>query len=219
MILRLLSQDWPANIQKRKKEEEAKKQEEEENRKKQKHAPPSSKGDNDSDDDKENHNPTEEHDWKRSQGDDSKHNDAYASGGGDSDGKQQTNGSDDKKPKSEYEKLRERYSPQEIALLRSLQNEKEYISKLKQNNGRRISPVKGHNRTTITIDEADQFTPDNWIPRSTDLIRLTGKHPLNAEPDLTKLFDAGLITPNELHYVRNHGPVPRLLWEKHTLDM
>ncbi|OLN97767.1 Nitrate reductase [NADH] protein-like protein [Colletotrichum chlorophyti] len=77
---------------------------------------------------------------------------------------------------------------------------------------------KNH-RQQIAIDEADQFTPDNWLPRSPELIRLTGKHPLNAEPQLTKLFDAGLITPNELHYVRNHGPVPRLLWEYHTIDV
>ncbi|OHW98199.1 nitrate reductase [Colletotrichum incanum] len=77
---------------------------------------------------------------------------------------------------------------------------------------------KSH-KQQISIDEADQFTPDNWLPRSQDLIRLTGKHPLNAEPRLTKLFDAGLITSNELHYVRNHGPVPRLLWEFHEIDV
>jgi hypothetical protein len=51
------------------------------------------------------------------------------------------------------------------------------------------------------------------------LIRLTGKHPLNAEENLSRLYDAGLITPNELHYVRNHGDVPRLLWEFHELDV
>ena len=28
-----------------------------------------------------------------------------------------------------------------------------------------------------------------------------------------------MITPNELHYVRNHGPVPRLFWETHILDI
>lgn len=76
------------------------------------------------------------------------------------------------------------------------------------------------NKKQLTsIDEADQFSPDNWIPRSEDLIRLTGKHPLNGEPKLTPLFEAGLITPNELHYVRNHGAVPHLLWETHTLDV
>lgn len=69
----------------------------------------------------------------------------------------------------------------------------------------------------IQID--DQFTPDNWIPRSNHLIRLAGKHPMNAEVNLTELYDAGLITPTFLHYVRSHGAVPRLSWEKHTLEV
>ena len=33
-----------------------------------------------------------------------------------------------------------------------------------------------HNKSTIAIDEQDQFSPDNWLPRSDHLIRLTGKH-------------------------------------------
>ncbi|KAL3292791.1 nitrate reductase [Colletotrichum asianum] len=116
------------------------------------------------------------------------------------------------------EKPENKYSHHELALLRGLEHESDYIKKLETNDGKRESPQKSH-REHIAIDEADQFTPDNWLPRSPELIRLTGKHPLNAEPQLTKLFDAGLITPNELHYVRNHGPVPRLLWEFHTLDV
>ncbi|GKT58265.1 nitrate reductase [Colletotrichum tofieldiae] len=125
-------------------------------------------------------------------------------------------------PKGGEEKEKEtpedKYSPQELALLRALEHESEYIKHLETNNGKRQSPQKSH-KQQISIDEADQFTPDNWLPRSQDLIRLTGKHPLNAEPRLTKLFDAGLVTPNELHYVRNHGPVPRLLWEFHEVDV
>ena len=42
---------------------------------------------------------------------------------------------------------------------------------------------------------------------------------MNGEPKLTPLFEAGLITPNEYHYVRNHGPVPHLLWEFHKLEI
>lgn len=42
---------------------------------------------------------------------------------------------------------------------------------------------------------------------------------MNAEADLTSLYEGGLITPNELHYVRNHGAVPRILWEFHKLDV
>lgn len=42
---------------------------------------------------------------------------------------------------------------------------------------------------------------------------------MNAEAELSTLFEGGLITPNELHYIRNHGAVPRLLWEFHELDV
>lgn len=42
---------------------------------------------------------------------------------------------------------------------------------------------------------------------------------MNGEPKLTPLFEAGLITPNEFHYVRNHGAVPHMLWELHKLDV
>ncbi|KAF2999125.1 hypothetical protein E8E14_004143 [Neopestalotiopsis sp. 37M] len=69
------------------------------------------------------------------------------------------------------------------------------------------------------IDTQDTMTPDNWVPRSANLIRQTGQHPLNAEPRLADLFEAGLITPNKLHYVRSHGSVPRLFWETHILDI
>ncbi|KAK1981000.1 hypothetical protein LZ30DRAFT_721568 [Colletotrichum cereale] len=129
---------------------------------------------------------------------------------------------EDSHPKGEgredKEKPEDKYSPHELALLRALEHESEYVKNLGINDGKRQSPQKDH-RQQVSIDEADQFTPDNWLPRSQDLIRLTGKHPLNAEPPLTKLFDAGLVTPNELHYVRNHGPVPRLLWEFHEVDV
>ncbi|KAK3330022.1 hypothetical protein B0H66DRAFT_611244 [Apodospora peruviana] len=110
------------------------------------------------------------------------------------------------------------FSPQEHALLKRIQEEARYISQLKQNNGKQKCP-QTRNRSSISIDEQDQFTPDNWLPRCPDLIRLTGKHPMNAEPPLTELLNGGLITPNELHYVRNHGAVPRLLWELHRLDI
>jgi nitrate reductase (NAD(P)H) len=35
----------------------------------------------------------------------------------------------------------------------------------------------------------------------------------------TKLFDAGLNAPNKFHFARNHGAVPRLLWETHRLKV
>lgn len=194
------TEEWPANVQKRNREEEAKKKEQDETNK------------------EEEEDPQSENDWKRQNipEDNTKHNDAYATSNAEGEKQGDDRSSDD--TKSEYEKLRERYSAQEIALLRTLQHEKDYIKNLQQNDGSRSSPV-AHNKQLISIDEADQFSPDNWIPRSESLIRLTGKHPLNGEPKLTPLFEAGLITPNELHYVRNHGAVPHLLWETHTLDV
>ena len=62
-------------------------------------------------------------------------------------------------------------------------------------------------------------TPDEWIPRHPDLVRLTGRHPFNVEPPLPKLMEEGFITPAALHYVRNHGAVPKLKWEEHTLTI
>ncbi|KAH7401282.1 hypothetical protein BKA66DRAFT_564936 [Pyrenochaeta sp. MPI-SDFR-AT-0127] len=196
-------QEWPANLRKREKEEEEKKQKEREEKHK-----------DGSDDAQPNGGSQDEEKWKRDQGESHKHHDAYADGSDDSG----YSSDETEKRKSEYERLRERYTPQEITLLRMLQHEKEYIHNLEQNDGKRKSP-QGQNRSTISIDEADQFSPDNWLPRSADLIRLTGKHPLNAEPQLSHLYNAGLITPNDLHYVRNHGAVPRLLWEFHELDI
>lgn len=111
-------------------------------------------------------------------------------------------------------------SPRQQALLESLEGERKYVEGLQMNDGSgRAMPRNLRNRTDLSIDEQDQFTPDNWLPRAPGLVRLTGKHPLNAEPHLTDLFDAGLITPNELHYVRNHGSVPRILWEMHHVDV
>ena len=58
-------------------------------------------------------------------------------------------------------------------------------------------------------DARDEGTADAWIERNPSLIRLTGKHPLNCEPPLARLMHHGFITPAALHYVRNHGAVPR----------
>ncbi|OSD00775.1 hypothetical protein PYCCODRAFT_1453186 [Trametes coccinea BRFM310] len=69
----------------------------------------------------------------------------------------------------------------------------------------------------VSID--DEILPDSWIPRSSELLRVTGKIPLNAEPNLTHLFEAGFTTPTKLHYVRTHGEVPQLSWEEHKLSV
>ncbi|KAL5335736.1 hypothetical protein BJX70DRAFT_309296 [Aspergillus crustosus] len=109
-------------------------------------------------------------------------------------------------------------SMEEELLLQYLRHEQEYRSSMRKNDGKGRAPLGDEDRPQ-QIDEADQFSPDSWIPRSDKLIRLTGKHPLNAEVNLTTLYDAGLITPSSIHYVRNHGAVPHLLWENHKVDI
>ena len=69
------------------------------------------------------------------------------------------------------------------------------------------------------VDPRDAKTPDAWVPRHKDLIRLTGIHPFNVEPHLTDLMNCGLITPAPLHLVRNHGAVPRLDWDTHRVTV
>lgn len=203
-------EEWPANVQRRKKKEEV--QAEKEGK--------TSDGVQIARRDNQKDGPDgeaqEENDWRRKDAGNQKHHDAYATDDGHA-GSGNKAASQDKSD-TEYKKLLERYTPQEIALLHALQHEKDYRQSLKHNDGKRNSPQK-HNRKTIAIDEQDQFSPDNWLPRSDHLIRLTGKHPLNAEAELETLYKGGLITPNALHYVRNHGAVPRLMWEFHKLEV
>ncbi|KAF3491130.1 nitrate reductase [Arthroderma uncinatum] len=107
---------------------------------------------------------------------------------------------------------------EEETLLQFLQHEQQYRSSMGRNDGKGNCPIQDEILPS-RVDEVDQFTPDNWIPRNDKLIRLTGKHPMNAESDLTTLFEAGLITPSPVHYVRNHGTVPHLLWENHEVEV
>ncbi|KAG6511813.1 nitrate reductase [NADH]-like [Zingiber officinale] len=70
-----------------------------------------------------------------------------------------------------------------------------------------------------TRDPRDEGTADAWIPRNPSLIRLTGKHPFNCEPPLARLMHHGFVTPVPLHYVRNHGAVPRGDWATWTVEV
>lgn len=54
----------------------------------------------------------------------------------------------------------------------------------------------------------DLKTPDSHVERDPRLIRLTGVHPFNVEPPLSELYNQGFLTSENLHFVRNHGPVP-----------
>ncbi|KAN0084049.1 hypothetical protein V8E55_007553 [Tylopilus felleus] len=71
-------------------------------------------------------------------------------------------------------------------------------------------PQLPENAMLLEVAEADRETPDNWVKRNPDLVRLTGKHPFNSEAKLSTLFQAGFLTPAHLHFVRNHGAVPRV---------
>ncbi|KAL6525163.1 Nitrate reductase [NADH] 1 [Orobanche minor] len=68
-------------------------------------------------------------------------------------------------------------------------------------------------------DSRDEFTADSWIERNPSMVRLTGRHPFNAEAPLPRLMHHGFITPVPLHYVRNHGPVPKANWEDWTVEV
>ncbi|KAG1730636.1 hypothetical protein EDD22DRAFT_982614 [Suillus occidentalis] len=59
----------------------------------------------------------------------------------------------------------------------------------------------------------DLETPDKWVNRNPELVRLTGKHPFNSEARLSALFESGFWTPAHLHFVRNHGAVPQVSHE------
>ncbi|KAI0871427.1 nitrate reductase [Hypoxylon argillaceum] len=61
-----------------------------------------------------------------------------------------------------------------------------------------------------TILTEDLKTPDNHVVRDPRLIRLTGIHPFNVEAPLSDLYDQGFLTTKDLHYVRNHGAVPKV---------
>lgn len=68
-------------------------------------------------------------------------------------------------------------------------------------------------------DPRDIGTADEWIKRNPQLVRLTGKHPLNCEPSLCSLMKSGFITPVSLHYVRNHGYVPHGVLDDWTVEV
>ena len=69
------------------------------------------------------------------------------------------------------------------------------------------------------VDDRDAKTPDAWVKRHPDLIRLTGKHPFNVEAQLPQLLDYGWTSPVNLHIVRNHGAVPKLDWNTHKITV
>lgn len=71
-------------------------------------------------------------------------------------------------------------------------------------------PLPPKSRLDNKVLTEDLKTPDNHVERDPRLIRLTGVHPFNVEPPLTDLYDEGFLTSKDLHYVRNHGAVPKV---------
>ncbi|KNC78659.1 hypothetical protein SARC_08917 [Sphaeroforma arctica JP610] len=65
----------------------------------------------------------------------------------------------------------------------------------------------------------DISNPDAWVERRPELVKLTGVTPFNCEAPLQLLMADGEITSCGLHYVRNHGNVPKITWESHTLTV
>lgn len=76
--------------------------------------------------------------------------------------------------------------------------------------GRRSYPLPPKSMPGIKVLEQDLKTPDNHVERDPRLIRLTGIHPFNVEAPLSDLFSEGFLTTKDLHYVRNHGAVPKV---------
>ncbi|KND02517.1 uncharacterized protein SPPG_02976 [Spizellomyces punctatus DAOM BR117] len=69
-----------------------------------------------------------------------------------------------------------------------------------------------------TQNAFDAYDPDNWVKRNERLVKRTGILPLNAETPVEVLLNEA-VTPSSLHYVRNHGAVPKLDWAKHVIEL
>jgi len=78
----------------------------------------------------------------------------------------------------------------------------------------------GFQFTEADVLDVDKNTPDDWVPRSKHMIRLTGKHPFNCEAEIGMLMDQGFFTPPALHYIRNHGYAMKdISWDTHTFTI
>ena len=58
----------------------------------------------------------------------------------------------------------------------------------------------------LKVYSQDLRTPDHWVHRNPELIRLTGKHPFNCEAPLTELFQS------VSHSYREPSSQSHLLW-------
>ena len=91
------------------------------------------------------------------------------------------------------------------------------LTKLLVENGGSIASLRKYDAEATRPDVKDCNTPDHWVARHERLVRLTGTHPFNCEPELKMLEESGDVTPTSLHFVRNHGAVPNLTWDGHRI--
>jgi len=75
---------------------------------------------------------------------------------------------------------------------------------------RSLYPLPPESKPDNVVLAEDLKTPDCHVVRDPRLIRLTGIHPFNVEAPLRDLFDQGFVTTKDLHFVRNHGAVPKV---------
>ena len=74
-------------------------------------------------------------------------------------------------------------------------------------------------RAHETIKHGSPLPRSPCAPLTPRLYPCTRADPFNVEPPLPKLMEQGFITPAALHYVRNHGAVPKIKWEEHRLSV
>ncbi|KAI0132459.1 hypothetical protein BJ170DRAFT_592414 [Xylariales sp. AK1849] len=79
-----------------------------------------------------------------------------------------------------------------------------------ESEGPRMYPLPPRSKSDNKVLPEDLKTPDHHVERDPRLIRLTGVHPFNVEAPLSELYNEGFLTTKDLHYVRNHGPVPKV---------
>lgn len=89
-------------------------------------------------------------------------------------------------------------------------NESSDVTSEPVDEGPRPYPLPPRSKPDNTVLSEDLKTPDSHVVRDPRLIRLTGVHPFNVEAPLDALFDEGFLTTKDLHYVRNHGAVPKV---------
>ena len=78
---------------------------------------------------------------------------------------------------------------------------------------------KEDDKAQICSDQATIDAGEEWVPRNKWMNRLTGAAPWNVEAPPAKLQEHGFLTPNTVHYVRNHGIVPQLSFFDHSIQI